>query len=110
MYIPLLPPRMALTPSSAPSPAPIPYPQTPKYQPGQWVYSDSFGINGQPRLGVAVVHDLTCTSIYIDVGGTYETRTGQRAELMAIYTALNKYATHEWVGIFTDSLPSLRAI
>jgi ribonuclease HI len=33
-----------------------------------------------------------------------------RAELVAIYTALDKFATHEWVGIFTDSLSSLHAI
>jgi ribonuclease HI len=29
---------------------------------------------------------------------------------VAIYTALNKFAAHEWVGIFTDSLASLQAI
>jgi ribonuclease HI len=33
-----------------------------------------------------------------------------RAELGAIYTALDKFAAHEWVGIFTDSLSSLQAI
>jgi hypothetical protein len=33
-----------------------------------------------------------------------------RAELVAIYTALDKFATHEWVGIFKDSLSSLQAI
>jgi ribonuclease HI len=33
-----------------------------------------------------------------------------RAELVAIYTALDKVAIHEWVGIFTDSLSSLQAI
>ena len=33
-----------------------------------------------------------------------------RAELVAIYTALDKFAAHEWVGIFTDSLSSLQAI
>ncbi len=29
-----------------------------------------------------------------------------RAELVAIYTTLDKFATHEWVGIFRDSLSS----
>jgi len=33
-----------------------------------------------------------------------------RAELVAIYTALDKFSTHEWVGIFTDSLSSIHAI
>ena len=33
-----------------------------------------------------------------------------RVELVAIYTALGKFAAHEWVGIFTDSLSSLQAI
>ena len=33
-----------------------------------------------------------------------------RAELVAIHTALYKFATHVWVGIFTDSLSSLQAI
>jgi hypothetical protein len=33
-----------------------------------------------------------------------------RAELVAIYTALDKLATHEWVGIFTDFLSNLQAI
>ncbi len=30
-----------------------------------------------------------------------------RAELMAIYTVLDKFATYEWVGIFTDYLSNL---
>ncbi len=33
-----------------------------------------------------------------------------RADLVAIYKALDKFATHEWVEIFTDSLSSLHAI
>jgi hypothetical protein len=33
-----------------------------------------------------------------------------RAELVAMYTALDKFATHEWVGIFADSLSNLQAI
>jgi hypothetical protein len=71
---------------------------------------DGSDIKGQPRLGVAVIYDPTCTTLYIDAWGTEETRTIMRAELEAIYTALDKFATHEWMGIFTDSLPSLQAI
>jgi ribonuclease HI len=74
------------------------------------VYKDGSDIKGHSRLGAAVVHVPTNTSIYIDVGGTEETRTTMRAELVAIYAALDKFSMHEWVGIFTDSLSSLHAI
>jgi hypothetical protein len=57
-----------------------------------------------------MVHVPTCATIYIDEGGTDEIRTIMRAELEAIYTALNKFATHEWVGIFAGSLSSIQAI
>ncbi len=33
-----------------------------------------------------------------------------RAELVAIHTALSTFSTHNWIGIFTDSLSSLQAI
>ena len=33
-----------------------------------------------------------------------------RAELVAIHTALTKFEDHPWIGVFTDSLSSLRAI
>ena len=33
-----------------------------------------------------------------------------REELVAIYTALDKFATYEWMGIFTDFLSNLHAI
>ena len=74
------------------------------------MYTDGSEITGQPRLGAAVVHVPTCRTIYIDAGGTDETRTIMRAELVAIYAALDKFAAHEWMGIFTDSLSSLTAI
>jgi len=61
-------------------------------------------------VGAAVVHVPTYTTIYIDAGGTYEIHNIMRAELVAIYAALEKFATHEWVGIFTDSLSSLQSI
>ena len=74
------------------------------------MYTDGSDITGQPRLGAAVAHVPTCTTIYIDAEGTDETRTITRVELVAIYTALDKFAAHEWVGICTDSLSSLQAI
>jgi len=57
-----------------------------------------------------VVHFPTCTTIYIDASGTNETRTIMRAELVAIYKAIDKFAPHEWIGIFTESLSSIHAI
>ena len=108
--IPFLASRGAFTLPSAPLPTPTPLTRTPKYQPEQWVYTNGSNIKDQPRLGATVIHVLTCTAIYIDEGGTKETRTIMRAELAAIYTALDKFATHKWVGIFTDSLSSLQAI
>ncbi len=57
-----------------------------------------------------MVHIPTSTTIYIDTAGTEETRTITRAELVVIYTALTKFAEHEWIGIFTDSLSNLHAI
>ena len=88
----------------------MPLPWTPKYRPEQWVYTDGSDIKGQPRLGAAVVHVPTCTTIYIYARVTEGTRTRMRAELVTIYTALDKFATREWVGIFTDFLSNLQAI
>jgi len=83
------------------------HPWTPKYQPEQWVYMDGSNIKGHPRLGVTAVHVPTCTTIYIDAGGTKEIHTIMRSEFVAMYTDLDKFITHECVGIFTDSLSSL---
>jgi ribonuclease HI len=110
MDIPFLPLGGSFTLPSAPLPTATPLLWTPKYQPEQWVYTDRSDIKGQPRLGAAVIHVPTCTTIYINARGTKETRTIMRADLVAIYTALDKFAIHEWVGIFTDSLSSLQAI
>jgi len=57
-----------------------------------------------------VVHIPISTTIYIDGAGTKETRTIMRAELVAIHTALSTFSTHDWIGIFTNSLSSLQAI
>jgi len=80
-------------PSASPL-APTPLPWTPKYQPEHWVCADGSNIKGQPRLGAAVIHVPTCTTLYIDAEDTGETRTIMRAELVAIYTALDKFSTH----------------
>jgi len=110
MDTPFLPPRGALTLQTATPVSPTPLPRTPKYQPEQWVYTDGSDIKGRPRLGAAAVHVPTITTLYIDVGGTEETRTIRWTELVAIYTALDNFSTHERVGIFTNSLSRLHAI
>ena len=90
--------------------APKPLPWTPKYQSEKWLYTDASDVKGLPRLGAAVVHGPICSIIYIDAGGTKEARTIMRAKWMDIYTALDNFFTHKWVGIFTDSVSSLKTI
>jgi len=90
--------------------APSPYPWVPKFLPEQWVYTDGSDLTGHPRLGASVVHIPSSTTIYTNAMGTEDNRTGMRAELIAIHTALTKFARHDWIGIFTDSLSSLQAI
>ena len=109
MDIPFLRLGGAFTLPSSPLPSPTPLLCTPKYQPEQWEYTDGYNIKGQPRLGAAVIYVPTCTIIYIDARGTKETRTIMRAELVAIYKALDEFAAHELAKIFTDSLSSLHA-
>ncbi len=74
------------------------------------MYTDGSNIKGPSRLLAAVVHVSTCTTIYINAGGIDETRTIMGAKLVTIYTALDKFATHEGVDIFIDSVSSLQAI
>ena len=67
-------------------------------------------MKGHPRLGAAVVHIPTRTTIYVEAVGCDETRTIMRAELVEIHTVLTTFADHSWLGIFTDSLSNLQAI
>ena len=90
--------------------APTPYPCAPKSLPEQWIYTYGCYITGHSRLGAAVVHIPSSTTIYIDDAGIEETRTIMQGELVVIHTALTTFATHEWIGIFMDSLSSLQAI
>jgi ribonuclease HI len=71
---------------------------------------DGSDIEGYPRLGAAVVHKPTSTTIFIDAPETEKTRTIMRAELAVIYTALTTFKDHEWIGVFTDSLSVLQAM
>jgi hypothetical protein len=95
---------------SAPNTPPTPHSWTRLFIRGNGIYKDGSHTKGKPRLGAAVGYVSTCTIIYIDTGGTDETHTIMRVESMTIQTALAKYATHEWVGIFADSLYSLHDI
>jgi hypothetical protein len=81
-----------------------------KLIPENWVYTDGSHIKGQPRLNAAVVHIPIRTIIYTHSAETEEIRTITRAVLVAIHTALTTFASHDWVGIFTNSLYSLQAI
>ena len=90
--------------------SPISIPWTPRFLPEEWVYTDGSDIKGHPRPGASVVHIPTRTNIYNDAAGCDETRTMMRAELVAIHTALTKFADHSWIGVFTDFLSSSHAI
>ena len=57
-----------------------------------------------------MVHIPTITTIYINGEGTEETRNIMRTELVAIHKALSTFSTHNWIGIFTDSLSNIQAI
>ena len=92
MDIPFLPLGGSSTLSSVPSTTPTPHPWTLIFRLEQWMFTDGSGITGQPRLGAAVVHVPTCTTISIYAGGTNETRTIVRTDLVVIYTALDKFA------------------
>jgi hypothetical protein len=87
--------RGAHTFPSLPLTPPTPYPWTPLFLLKQWLYTDGSNIKGQCRLGAAVAHVPSCTTIYIDAGGTNETRAIMRVELMVIHTALDKFVAHK---------------
>ena len=80
------------SPRTAAPPSPIPW--TPRFLPEEWVYIDGSYIKSHPRLGAAVVHTSTCTTISIDAAGSEESRTIMRAELVAIHTALTRFEDH----------------
>jgi len=96
-----------ITPLTGTETPPNPITWTLRFLPEEWVYTDSSDIKGHPRLGAAVVLISTRTTIYIDAAGCNKTRTIMRAELVAIHTALTRFADHSWLGVFTDSLSSL---
>jgi len=73
-----------------------------------WFYTDGSDITGHPRLGATVVHIPNNTTINIDAAGSEEIRIIMRVELVAIYTALTTFSTHDWIGIFTNFLSSLQ--
>ena len=56
------------------------------------------------------MHSPISITTYIDASGQDETHTIMRAELAAIYVALNTYKDYAWIFIFTDSQTSLHAI
>ena len=88
-------------------PPPAPHPWTPRFNPENIIYTDGSDIQGQHRLGAAVIHVPTRTTIYIADGGSKEIQTIMRAELIAIYTTLATLTSHDWIGIFTYSLSRL---
>jgi len=64
------------------------------------MYTDGSDIKGQPRLGAAVVHVPSSTTLYIAESGTKETHAIIRAELEAIHTAQD-------IGLYTLCGPNV---
>ena len=115
---PLPDPRATILPRLLPSEAPLPptpppptpAPWTPQFDPGSWIYTDGSLIDGESRLGAAVIHSPSKTALHIDASGIAETHTIMRAELVAIYVALDRFRYLKDFRLFTDSLSSLQAI
>ena len=57
-----------------------------------------------------MIHIPTLTTLHIDASGHEETHTIMRAELVAIYVALDRLNALVDFSLFTDSLSSLQAI
>jgi hypothetical protein len=95
----------------APSPTP-PHPTIwkPLHKPSEWIYTDGSLKAEKAGLSASVIHSPTSTTAYIDASGLEETHTITRAELVAIYIALDKWKNGKWIGIFTDSQTNLHAI
>jgi len=74
---------------------PVPHPWTPRFNPQNWIYTNGSDIKDQSRLGASVVHVPTRTAIYIEVGGSKETRTVMRLDLIAMHTALTTSTSHD---------------
>jgi hypothetical protein len=77
------------------------------FSPEELVYTDGYDIKGHARVGAAVVHTPTRTTVYIDAIGCGETRIIMRAKLVVINTAHTRFHDHTWLGIFIDSLSKL---
>ena len=90
--------------------APEPIPWSPQFDPENWIYTDGSLIEGESRLGAAVIHIPTSTTLHIDASGHEETHTIMRAELVAIYVALDRLNALVDFNLFTNSLSSLQAI
>ena len=88
----------------------IPYRCVPMYNMEDWIYTNGSDINEHIHLGATVTHILSRTTLYINTAGCDKTRTIMRAELVAIHTALAIFEDHPCIGVFKESMSSLRAI
>jgi hypothetical protein len=53
-------------------------------------YTDGSLKTEKPRLGASIINSPSATTTYIDASGLEETHTITKAELVAIYVALDK--------------------
>ena len=104
------PPTALRGPTFPHPPPPTPSPWTPQFDPESWIYTDGSLIDMESRLGDAVIHSPSTTTLHIDASGIAETHTIMRAELVAIYVALDRFRYLKDFRLFTDSLSNLQAI
>jgi len=94
-------------------PAPIRKPHTPtilhtkphtrKWNPEDFVYTDGSQVKGNNTLGAGVVNPRKEHTTHIEIKSQEERHTINRAELVAITTALRTENTEEHLSILTDS-------
>ena len=82
---------------------------TPAHDSGSFVYTDGSKKDDAPFLGAAVYHAPSNTTTYINATGMAECNTVVRAELVAIYEAMERY-NDQHIHILTDSLTAIQKI
>ena len=82
----------------------------PAHDPTKFTYTDGSTKEGCPILGAAVYHAPTHQTLHVDATGIAECNTIVRAELTAIYEALQQYSDLQELHILTDSLTAIQKL
>ena len=83
----------------------------PAHDPAKFTYTDGSTKEGCPILGAAVYHAPTQQiTLHINATGIAECNTIVRAEVIAIYEALQQYPDLQELHILTDSLTAIKTL